>query len=114
MEWLEVLKKIDSGEDERAEFGRYRSWSEKDWLKTVCAMANTQGGLVILGVLDDGTIDGVTLDSEEVQERLTNALQNGLSRPVRAQLGRHHDPKGWVHWIEVSAMRGPEPLKHKK
>ena len=113
MEWLEVLQRVDNGEDERTEFGRYRSWNEKDWLKTVCAMANRQGGLVVLGVFDDGTIEGVPLDTEQVQERLTNALQNGLSQPVRARLGRHQDPKGWVHWVEVDRMRGPEPMKYR-
>ena len=113
MDWLDVLQRIDKGEDELTEFGRYRSWNEKDWLKTVCAMANSQGGLVVLGVLDDGTIDGVPLDSEKVQERLTNALQNSLSQPVRARLGRHEDPKGWVHWVQVDRMRGPEPMKYK-
>ncbi|NOY26996.1 MAG: transcriptional regulator [Oligoflexia bacterium] len=113
MDWLDILQRIDKGEDELTEFGRYRSWNEKDWLKTVCAMANSRGGLVILGVLDDGVIDGVPLDSEKVQERLSNFLQNGLSHPVRAHLGRHEDPKGWVHWILVDRMRGPEPMKYR-
>jgi ATP-dependent DNA helicase RecG len=27
-------------------------------------------------------------------------------------LGSHRDPNGWVHWIEVAAMRGPEPLQY--
>ena len=75
-------------------------------------MANTHGGLIILGVLEDGTIEGVPLDSEKVQERLTNALQNGLSRPVRARLGRQQDPSGWVHWIQIDRMRGPEPITY--
>lgn len=113
MDWLDVLQRIDKGEDALTEFGRYRSWNDKDWLKTVCAMANSQGGLVILGVLDDGAIDGVPLDSEKVQERLTNFLQNGLSQPVRARLGRHEDPKGWVHWVQVDRMRGSEPMKYR-
>ena len=111
MDWLQVLQRIEAGEDERTEFGRLRSWNEKDWLKSACAFANTLGGLVVLGVTDDGVIDGVPMDSEQVQERLSDQLQTGLSRPLRAQLGRHHDPNGWVHWVEVDRMRGPEPTK---
>lgn len=113
MDWLDVLQRIDGSEDHVTEFGRFRALNEKDWLKSVCAMANSQGGLVVLGVLDDGTIDGVPLDGDKVQERLTNALQNGLSAPVRARLGRHQDPSGWVHWVEVDRMRGPEPMKYR-
>lgn len=113
MDWLTVLSRIGDGEDARTERGRFRSFSDKDWLKTVCAMANSLGGVVILGVLDDGTIEGVPMDPEPVQERLTSALQTALSQPVRARLGRHQDPSGWVHWIEVDRMRGPQPLSYK-
>ncbi|WP_295429012.1 ATP-binding protein [uncultured Thiodictyon sp.] len=113
MDWTEVLQRIQSGEDERTELGRFRSWSEKDWLESVCALANTEGGLVVLGVANDGRIDGVPMDAEEVQERLTNAIHNGLNAPVQARLGRRQDAQGWVHWIEVGRMRGPEPLRHR-
>lgn len=113
MEWIDVLQRIQAGENERTELGRFRSFSEKDWQAAVCAFANTEGGLVVLGIAKDGSIDGVPMDSEEVQERLTNALQNALSAPVQGRLGRHPDPNGWVHWIEVARMRGSEPLRYR-
>ncbi len=113
MDWLGVLQRIGSGEDDRTEFGRFRSFREKDWLEAVCALANSEGGLVVLGILDDGTIDGVPMDPEEVQERLSNQLADGLSAPVQATLRRHLDPNGWVHWIEVARVRGPEPLTYR-
>lgn len=111
MEWLEVLQRIQAGEDDRTEFGRFRNHNEKDWRKSACAFANSEGGLIILGVNDDGSIDGVPMDSEAVQERLTSQLSS-FSPPIRARLGRHRDPAGWVHWIDVSRMRGPEPVRH--
>ncbi|WP_295458237.1 ATP-binding protein [uncultured Thiodictyon sp.] len=113
MEWIEVLQRIQAGEDERTELGRFRSWGEKDWLKAVCAIANTEGGLLVLGVADDGSIDGVPMDADEVQERLTDHIHDALSAPVQARAGRHRDPKGWVHWIEVARMRGSEPLRYR-
>ncbi|MFO0001672.1 MAG: transcriptional regulator, partial [bacterium] len=65
----------------------------------------------MLGVTNDGAIDGVPMHPEEVQERLSQALQTALSAPVQARLGRHLDARGWVHWIEVARVRGPEPLR---
>lgn len=76
-------------------------------------MANTHGGLVVLGVLDDGTIDGVPMPTEEVQERLSNALRNGASAPIQARLGRHLVGDRWIHRIDVARMRGPEPIRHR-
>lgn len=111
MDWIEVLQRVQQGEDDHTELGRFRAFSEKDWQDAVCAFANTEGGLVVLGVAKDGAIDGVPMDPEEVQERLTNALQTALSAPLQARLGRYRDPKGWVHWIEVARMRGPEPVR---
>ncbi|MFM2246094.1 MAG: hypothetical protein RL071_2168 [Pseudomonadota bacterium] len=111
MDWIRVLQRIDAGENEQTELGRYRSFSEKDWRKAACAFANTSGGVIVLGVSDDGQIDGVPMPPDEVQERLTDLLQTGWSAPLRARLGRHQDPRGWVHWVEVDRTRGPEPMR---
>lgn len=112
MEWSEVEQRIEGGEDQHTEFGRLRSFAEKDWLKAACALANTDGGLIVLGVRDDRSIDGVPMDPEAVQERLSDGLRNGLSSPIQARLGRHRHVQGWIHWIEVARMRGPEPVRH--
>ena len=113
MDWIDVLQRIQVGEDAQTELGRFRSFGDKDWQEAVCAFANTEGGLVILGVTDDRAIDGVPMDPQEVQERLSNALHNTFNAPIQARLGYHQDPSGWVHWIEVARVRGPEPLRHK-
>ena len=71
------------------------------------------GGLIVLGVDDAGTIVGVRENEERVQERLTGFLQSGCSVPVSARTGRHEDPNGWVHWIEVPRQpRRFEPLHY--
>ncbi len=113
MDWIDVQHRIQRGEDEHTELGRFRASNEKEWADAACAFANTDGGLIVLGVTDDGTIDGVPDDPDKVQEQLSNKLQNSLSTPLRARLGRHQDVAGWVHWIEVPRDRGPEPLRYK-
>jgi len=84
----------------------------KDIGRAICAFANSEGGVIILGVDDSGAVVGVKEEAEKVQERLTQFLQSGCSAPVSARCGRHEDSSGWVHWIEVPRQRGYEPLRH--
>ncbi len=111
MEWLGVLKCIETGEGRSTDFKR--GLGDMSTIgKAMCAFANTEGGVIILGVDDAQAIVGVREDAERVQERLTSFLQSGCSAPVSALCGRHHDPSGWVHWIEVPRQRGLEPLRY--
>lgn len=110
MDWLDVLARIERGEDDQTEFK-----SELDLRavgKAVCAFANSRGGIVILGVNDAQKIVGVSMAVEKVQERLTTFLQQGCSSQLFAHLGWHKDPDGVVHWIEVPPQRGFEPLQY--
>ena len=111
MEWTDVLERIEDAESGQTEFkselGNLRAIG-----RAICAFANTEGGVVILGVTDAQQIVGVKEDAKGVQERLTSFLQTGCSSPVTARAGRHEDPNGWVHWIEVPRQRGFEPLRY--
>jgi ATP-dependent DNA helicase RecG len=109
MEWLDVLARIQSGEDDQTELKR--TYDPAKVGPAVCAMANTVGGLVILGVEDDGTIVGVP-NPGTVHEKITNFLQNTLSTPVSARVGKAVDPNGTVMWIEVPRQRNFEPIKY--
>ena len=111
MEWLGVLERIETGEGQTTEFKR--GLGDLSAIgRAMCAFANTEGGVIILGVDDSQTIVGVREDAESVQERLTSFLQTGCSAPVSARSGRHQDPSGWVHWIEVPRQPGLEPLRY--
>lgn len=113
MDASEVATRIRRGEDERTEFGRFRTFAEKDWLAAACAMANSDGGLIVLGVLDDGTIDGVPMSPEQVREHLTTQLQSGASDAIPGRLGHATLGERVVHWILVERRRRPSPLKHR-
>ena len=110
MDWLEILGRIESGESDQTEFKRGLGDLSAVG-RAICAFANTEGGVVILGVSDAQEILGVREDTEKVQERLTSFLQSGCSSPVTARSGRQQDPNGWVHWLEVPMQRGFEPLR---
>ena len=111
MEWLDILERIELGEGRYTEYKRgLGDFSAIG--RAICAFANTEGGVIILGVDPSREIVGVKEESEMVQERLTGFLQTGCSTPVSARNGRHEDPNGWIHWIEVSRQRGFEPLSY--
>ena len=111
MEWQDVRLRIEAGENRHTEFKR--GLGDLSAIgRTMCAFANTEGGLIILGVEDSRRVVGVSEDTERLQERLASFLQTGCSAPVHARTGRFEDAAGWVHWIEVPRQRGFEPLRY--
>ena len=112
MEWLDVLRRVERGEDERTEFKR--GLGDLGAVgRTLCAFANGEGGLVVIGVDDSGTIVGTREDPDTVQERLTGFLHSGCGKPITAECARFHTDDGWVHWVEVHRhQRGYEPFGH--
>ena len=111
MNWQHIRQRIEEGEGPRTEFKRGLG-DLASVGRAISAFANSQGGLIILGVADSGEIAGVKENTERVQERLTSFLQTGCSAPVHARIGRHEEGKGWVHWIEVPRQRGFEPIRY--
>lgn len=113
MEWAEVAKRIEEGEGRRTAFQR-QAEELAGIGKAICAFANSDGGLIVLGVDDTGRAVGVRDDPEAVQERLTGFLHTGCSVPVSARCGTHRVPDGWIHWIDVPRqMRRFEPLHYR-
>ena len=111
MEWLDILRRIEGGKSRHTEFKRGLGDLSAVG-KAMCAFANTEGGVIVLGVTDVREIVGVTEDAERVEERLTAFLHTGCSSPVSARTGRHEGPQGRVHWVQVPRQRGFEPLRY--
>ncbi len=111
MDWRHIRARIEEGEGPRTEFKR----GPGDLAgvgRAICAFANSEGGVIILGVPDSREIAGVREGADRVRERLTSFLRTGCSTPVHARLGCHEEPPGWIHWIEVPRQRGFEPLRY--
>ena len=111
MDWQHVQQHIGEGEGPRTEFKR--GLGDLNAVgRAMSAFANSQGGLIILGVANSGEIVGVKTGAEKVRERLTSFLQTGCSSPVHALVGSHEEAAGRVYWIEVPRQRGFEPIRY--
>ena len=69
-----ILELIGSGENLNIEFKESRSRLNKDVFDSVCAFLNRNGGHLLLGVKDDGTIVGVDKESVDRIKRDTYAI----------------------------------------
>ena len=63
----DVNSLIALGESQTLEF---KTSFERETIETLVAFANTQGGVVIVGVADDGAVQGVTLGKETLNNWL--------------------------------------------
>ena len=94
MKWTDVQRRMRHvGEDSRTEFKRGIG-NLRGIGKTLCAFANGNGGLIVLGLGDTGEIAGIEENPDSVQERLTSLLHSGCGKPVTAQCGRHDTGDG--------------------
>jgi len=94
----EALKIISSGESERLEFkstittniqtGENDKRMEKAVLKTIVAFLNTSGGILMIGVSDDGSIYGV--DEKEFDSR--DKMNLHLTHMISSKIGDEFFP----------------------
>lgn len=73
MKMEELLQKIQDGENAYVEF-KDEKIKNKDLAEEIVAYANGEGGIIIIGVSDDGSICGVS--DEKIEERLMNLCRN--------------------------------------
>ncbi len=101
------LSHIAGKESQTVEFKLY--WQD-EYLKTLCAFANTDGGELLLGVSDDGKIKGLK-NVDHLLETLPNKIRNNLNvvAPVKAELVDGVE----IIKIEVSPAEVPVSYKGK-
>jgi ATP-dependent DNA helicase RecG len=68
---------LSQGEDIGLEFKRCGNQTGADVFETICSFANRQGGSLLLGVLDDGEVEGVPEPSAlPIERNLVNVTCN--------------------------------------
>ena len=83
-------------------------------LKTVAAFLNTEGGDLLIGVADDGSIVGIERDQLENDDKFMRHLAQAVRNGLGDRAGTCIDPKTQiVHGktvCVVSCQRSPEPV----
>ena len=100
---------IQAGEGISVEFKRCGSQPGTDTFETICSFANRQGGSVLLGVRDDGTVEGVPEASAlNIERNISNVTSNPNLFNVSplVEFERLHDTEGRLV-IRVWVPMGP-------
>ena len=98
----EIRRQLRLGEDSNWEFkaiefagNRPRSPRRDDWADEVAAFANTNGGLLLCGVTDDGDVQGMSREQMDELERLISEVcSDSISPPVRVIILRKEISEG--------------------
>src|SRR6218665_557934 len=110
----ELLEMIRNGENSGVEFKRDDVQSH-DLAKELVAFANLEGGIVLLGVEDDGSITGITRQKLEawVMTACRDKIRPGLI-PFHA-LVKDGEPGKDIAIVTAGRwFRGHNPLSHQK
>jgi DNA-binding response OmpR family regulator len=123
-EWPDVAALIEAGESERLEFKSTLRWNIKAGkpgkeielaaMKTVVAYLNTDGGVLLVGVSDDGTVLGLGQDDFKSEDRCLLHVNNLLREHVgleHAQLVRFDlRPCGDEKVLVIECARSEQPV----
>lgn len=116
---------IKQGESKTLEFKSTLRWSLKEdrqddkgvthaVLKTIAAFLNTDGGDLLIGVADDGTILGIERDRLENDDKFMRHLAQVVRNALGDRAGTCIDPKTQIVQERtvciVSCQRSPEPV----
>lgn len=105
---------LKQGEGISIEFKRCGSLPEKDTFETICAFANRQGGHTILGIDDEGTIEGISENAvKDIERNIVNVTNNPNSFNTAPSLEFFHDEVDGKHVIDVWVPMGPSVYRYK-
>ena len=76
----ELKKLISSGESKSVEFKRISMFRDSsEILEQLSAFSNRDGGHLLFGLQDDGSVEGETFDADEEIERIGHLIRDSTS-----------------------------------
>lgn len=107
MEIIELIAVIARGEDSYHQFKEQINRA-KEVAKELIAFSNSEGGTLLVGVTDDGQVNGLSPDQIEVASRLiADAATNNVRPPINVTTQNIEHPDGIV--IVVNIAKGIRP-----
>jgi len=100
---------IARGEGLDLEFKTCRNQLNRDIYETVCAFLNRHGGTILLGVQDNGSVQGIELDTiEQLRKDFVTAINNPqkLSPPTYLSINEEE--------IEGKTIRQYRPATYRR
>ncbi|MDR1584008.1 MAG: putative DNA binding domain-containing protein, partial [Prevotellaceae bacterium] len=74
---INIPKILQQGEGLSVEFKRAKNKLPESLFETVCAFLNRNGGVILLGISDNGTVEGVDIDAaEQMKKDIANLCNN--------------------------------------
>ena len=105
MNRAELLELIRNGENSALEFKRDEVQNH-DLAKALVAFLNLEGGTVLIGVEDDGSVSGTTRD--HLQEWVSELCRTKIAPPVVPLLSWARNFESGRNVLAVSVTRGPD------
>ena len=99
-----LYDRIAGGEDSRTEFKRDIS-QRSDFAGEMIAFANTDGGVILIGAEDDGTVVGVD-DPKTLEEAIQNIARHNCNPPLNPIVERVDSEHGVVLAVTVPRRVG--------
>ncbi|MCZ7542712.1 MAG: ATP-binding protein [Anaerolineae bacterium] len=87
-------------------------------MKAICGMLNSQGGILLVGVQDDGTVIGIERDLKTLQKQSADGFELLLTDLVKNYLGLEHRNRVHVDFAReggrqvcvIAIERSPAPV----
>ena len=96
--------KLSKVENQNIEFKQ--SWRD-EYLKWICAFANTDGGILYIGVKDNGEVCGVE-ESHKLTEDIPNKIRNTMGLICDVKLQKDND----LEYFEIVVEKYPFPVSY--
>ena len=111
---VRILNMIEQGEGLTIEFKRCGSLPEKDTFETICSFANRQGGHILLGINDDGTIEGIAKSAQkDIERNIVNVTNDPSLFNIAPSLEFLHADIDGKRVIDVWVPIGPSVYRYK-